>query len=185
MHVGITSHTYSLYFKRSNGGVLPSGRHYDVRWLRGNLCHSNTPSFRTHKKGIFSSWARRQGSSFVAFLHTQQKSKSHPLTMPNAPKAVKRSHSKQRRKVNDGPLPIRTPCESLAANVNVVTQPTQECHHDDDEIAASTLLALSSSPGRPPGSSSATPFQWMVPTLLTSLVRNSFVWRQRRAMLLC
>ena len=55
--------------------------------------------------------------------------------MSNAPKPVKRSHSKQRRKVNDGPLPMRTPCESLAANVvNVVTQ---ECRHDDVEIAAS------------------------------------------------
>ena len=56
--------------------------------------------------------------------------------MSNAPKPVKQSHSKQRRKVNDGPLPIRAPCESLAANANVVTQPTQECRHDDDEIAA-------------------------------------------------
>ena len=72
----------------------------------------------------------------------------------------------QRCKVNDGPLPIRTPYESLAANVNVVTQPTQECRHDDDEIAASTLLALSSSPGCPPGSSSATPFHSMVDSIV-------------------
>ena len=86
--------------------------------------------------------------------------------MSNAPKPVKRSHSKQYRKVNDAPLPIRTPCESLAANVNVVTQPTQECRHDDDEIAASTLLALSSSPGRPPGSSQATPFHSMVDSII-------------------
>ena len=72
----------------------------------------------------------------------------------------------QRCKVNDGPLPIRTPYESLAANVNVVTQPTQECRHDDDEIAASTLLVLSSSPGRPPGSSPATPFHSMVDSIV-------------------
>ena len=80
--------------------------------------------------------------------------------------AVKPSHSKQRHKVNDDPLPILTPCESLAANVNVVMQPTQECRHDDDEIAASTLLALSSSPGRPPGSSPATPFHSMVDSIV-------------------
>jgi hypothetical protein len=74
--------------------------------------------------------------------------------MSNVPKTVKRSHSEQRRKVSDGPLPILTPCKSPAVNldlnldrqssvnVNVVTQPSQECH-DDDQIVASTLLALS------------------------------------------
>ena len=107
-----------------------------------------------------------KGSSFVAFLTHTTTSKNHPLTMSNSPKPVKRSHSKQRRKVNDDPLTILTPCESLAANVNVVTQPTQECRHDDDEIAASTLLALSSSPGRPPGSSPATPFHSMVDSIV-------------------
>ena len=61
--------------------------------------------------------------------------------MWNAPKPVKRSHSKQCCKVDDDPLPIFTPCESLTANVNVVTQLTQECRHDDDdEIAASIPL---------------------------------------------
>jgi hypothetical protein len=117
-----------------------------------------------HKKGPFS--VVHEGIEFCCvFTHTTKK-QNHPLTMLNAPKPVKRSHSKQRHKVNNVPLPIRTPCESLAANVNVVTQPTQECRHDDDEIAASTLLALSSSPGRPPGSSPATPSHSMVDSIV-------------------
>ena len=86
--------------------------------------------------------------------------------MPNAPKPVKRSHFKQHCKVNDDLLPIRTPCESLAANVNVVMQRTQACHHDDDEIVAITLLALSSSPGHPPGSSPASPFHSIVDSIV-------------------
>jgi hypothetical protein len=137
--------------------------HDDIWWLCGNiLCH-NTPGYRTQTRGIFSSSGRDR---ILSHFYIHNNKQNHPLTMSNAPKPVKRSHSKQRRKVNDDPLPIHTPCESLAANVNVVTQPTQECHHDDDEIAAITLLALSSSPGRPPGSSPASPFHSMVDSIV-------------------
>jgi hypothetical protein len=93
--------------------------------------------------------------------------------MSNAPKPPKRSHSKQRRKVGTRPLYSGTPCATptsnldrqSSVNVNVVTQPSQECH-DDDQIVASTLLALSSSPGRPPGASSATPFHSIVDSIV-------------------
>ena len=46
--------------------------------------------------------------------------------MSNAPKPVKRSRSKQCHKVNDGPFPICTPCDSLAANVIVARANHQE-----------------------------------------------------------
>ena len=90
----------------------------------------------------------------------------HHVERPQTSRTKPRQATLQRCKVNDGPLPIRTPYESLAANVNVVTQPTQECRHDDDEIAAITLLALSSSPGRPPGSLPVSPFHSMVDSIV-------------------
>lgn len=64
-------------------------------------------------------------------------------------------------------------CESPAANlprqsslnVNVVSQPSQESYATLDD-AAITLLPLSTSPGRPPDSSIATPFHSLVDSIV-------------------